>query len=200
MSPVHCAPRGSAWFHDLRSRCQIQRPTPRLTSSPCAQGLCSSIPTTLPRSLLSRLLVQSTLGTSEALVKKMAALEGGSAAVAVSYGHAAQLLAFSNILQPGDHFIATDKIHGGTYTQLGRQFNSLVGRSRSAASKTLRVDTAVPTRFATKLPLRVWFVLCVMFSRLVRTCSSVWWLCRLLDLLVRFNEGAVRLSSECLAV
>ena len=104
--------------------------------------------------------------TLEALVKKIAALEGGSAAVAVSYGHAAQLLAFSNILQPGDHFIATDKIYGGTYTQLGRQFNSLVGRSRSAASKTLWVDTAVPTRFAMKLPLRVWFVLCVMFSRL----------------------------------
>ena len=104
--------------------------------------------------------------TSEALVKKIAALEGGTAVVAVSYGHAAQLLAFSNILQPGDHFIATDKIYGGTYTQLGRQFNGLVGRSRSEASKTLRVDTAVPTRFATKLPLRVWFVLCVMFSRL----------------------------------
>ena len=53
--------------------------------------------------------------TSEALVKKIAALEGGSAAVAVSYSHAAQLLAFSNIFQPGDHFIATDELHGGTY-------------------------------------------------------------------------------------
>jgi O-acetylhomoserine (thiol)-lyase len=60
--------------------------------------------------------------TSEALEKKIAALEGGSAAVAVSCGHAAQLLAFSNILQPGDHFIATDKLYGGTYTQFGRQF------------------------------------------------------------------------------
>ena len=58
--------------------------------------------------------------TSEALVKKIAALEGGSAAVAVSYSHAAQLLAFSNILQPGDHFIATDELHGGRYTQFGR--------------------------------------------------------------------------------
>ena len=91
-------------------------------------------------SSLSRLLVQSTPGsrTQRGLVKKIAALEGGSTAVAVLHGHAAQLLAFSNILQPGDH---------GT---LGRQFNSLVGRSRSAASKTLRV----------------WFVLCVMFSHL----------------------------------
>ena len=134
--------------------------------------------------------------TSEALVKKIAALEGGSAAVAVSYGHAAQLLAFSNILQPGDHFIATDKIYGGTYTQLGRQFDSLVGRSRSGASKTLRVDTAVPTRFATKLPLRVWFVLCVMFSRLFCASPGVWSgraaLYGGLDLPVRLNEALVK--------
>ena len=51
--------------------------------------------------------------------KRIASLEGGSAAVAVSYGHAAQLLAFSNILQLGDHFIATVKLYGGTYTQFG---------------------------------------------------------------------------------
>ena len=90
------------------------------------------------------------------LVKKIAALEGGSAAVAVLYGHAAQLLAFSNILQPGDHGIRNSAANSTVW----------VGRSRSAASKTLRVYTAVPTRFATNLPLRVWFVLCVMFSHL----------------------------------
>ena len=51
--------------------------------------------------------------------KRIALLEGGSAAVAVSYGHAAQLLAFSIFLQLGDHFIATVKLYGETYTQFG---------------------------------------------------------------------------------
>uniref|UniRef100_A0A7S2VM00 O-acetylhomoserine aminocarboxypropyltransferase n=1 Tax=Zooxanthella nutricula TaxID=1333877 RepID=A0A7S2VM00_9DINO len=60
--------------------------------------------------------------TSDAVEQKIAALEGGSAAVATSCGHAAQLLAFSNLMQPGDHIVATDKLYGGTFTQFGRQF------------------------------------------------------------------------------
>jgi len=60
--------------------------------------------------------------TSEAVEKKIAALEGGSQALAVSCGHAAQLLTFSNLMQPGDHFVATDKLYGGSVTQFGRQF------------------------------------------------------------------------------
>jgi len=40
----------------------------------------------------------------------------------VSSGHAAQLLAFSNLLQSGDHFVTTDKLYGGSVTQFGRQF------------------------------------------------------------------------------
>merc|ERR1711920_315598 len=57
-----------------------------------------------------------------AVEKKIAALEGGMAAVSVSSGHAAQLLAFSNIMQPGDHFVTTDKLYGGSVTQFNRQF------------------------------------------------------------------------------
>jgi O-acetylhomoserine (thiol)-lyase len=60
--------------------------------------------------------------TAEAVEKKIAALEGGMAALAVASGHAAQLLAFSNILQAGDHFITTDKLYGGSVTQFNRQF------------------------------------------------------------------------------
>mmetsp|Transcript_71119 Transcript_71119/g.197548 ORF Transcript_71119/g.197548 Transcript_71119/m.197548 type:complete len:448 (+) Transcript_71119:91-1434(+) len=60
--------------------------------------------------------------TADAVEKKIAALEGGSAAVAVSSGHAAQVLAFSNLMQPGDHFVAADKLYGGSITQFGRQF------------------------------------------------------------------------------
>jgi O-acetylhomoserine (thiol)-lyase len=63
--------------------------------------------------------------TVEAVEKKIAALEGGMAALAVSCGHAAQLLAFSNIMQPGDHFVSTNKLYGGSVTQFGRQFKQL---------------------------------------------------------------------------
>lgn len=60
--------------------------------------------------------------TADALEKKIAALEGGFAALAVSSGHAAQILAFTNIMQPGDHFVSTNKLYGGSVTQFGRQF------------------------------------------------------------------------------
>merc|ERR1711988_1211623 len=60
--------------------------------------------------------------TADAVEKKIAALEGGTAALAVSSGHAAQMLCFSNIMQPGDHFVATNKLYGGSVTQFTRQF------------------------------------------------------------------------------
>jgi len=60
--------------------------------------------------------------TCDALEAKLASLEGGMAAVTTSCGHAAQLLAFSNLCQPGDNFIATNKLYGGSVTQFARQF------------------------------------------------------------------------------
>jgi len=60
--------------------------------------------------------------TAEAMENKVAALEGGNAAVSTSSGHAAQLLAFSSLMFPGDHVVSTDKLYGGTVTQFSRQF------------------------------------------------------------------------------
>lgn len=60
--------------------------------------------------------------TADAVEKKIAALEGGMAAVATASGHSAQMLAFSNIMYPGDHLVSTDKLYGGTVTQFSRQF------------------------------------------------------------------------------
>jgi len=60
--------------------------------------------------------------TTDAAEKKIAALEGGMAAVATASGHSAQVLAFSNLMNVGDHFVATDKLYGGSVTQFGRQF------------------------------------------------------------------------------
>jgi O-acetylhomoserine (thiol)-lyase len=60
--------------------------------------------------------------TAEAMENKVAALEGGNAAVSTSSGHAAQLLAFSSLMFPGDHVVSTNKLYGGTVTQFSRQF------------------------------------------------------------------------------
>lgn len=46
--------------------------------------------------------------------KKMALLEGGTAAVATSSGQAAELITFLNLCQSGDHIISSAKIYGGT--------------------------------------------------------------------------------------
>jgi len=60
--------------------------------------------------------------TSDAVEKKVAALEGGMFCTSVSSGHAAQLIAFTNLMNPGDNLVATNKLYGGTYTQFSRQF------------------------------------------------------------------------------
>lgn len=60
--------------------------------------------------------------TCDAAEGKIAALEGGMAALTVSSGHAAQMIAFSNLMNAGDNFIATKQLYGGSVTQFGRQF------------------------------------------------------------------------------
>merc|ERR1740120_139383 len=60
--------------------------------------------------------------TNDATEAKVAALEGGSAALSVSSGHAAQFICFSNLLNPGDNFVSTKQLYGGSVTQFGRQF------------------------------------------------------------------------------
>jgi O-acetylhomoserine (thiol)-lyase len=52
----------------------------------------------------------------------LATLEGGRGAICVASGHAAQLLAFFSFMEPGDQFIASNKLYGGTITQFGRSF------------------------------------------------------------------------------
>ena len=61
--------------------------------------------------------------TNDALEGKIAALEGGMAALAVSSGHAAQLIAFSNLMSAGDNFVSTNKLYGGSVTQFTQTFS-----------------------------------------------------------------------------
>jgi O-acetylhomoserine (thiol)-lyase len=62
--------------------------------------------------------------TQGALEGKVTALEGGTAALAVASGHAAQLLAFHTIMQPGDEFIAVRQLYGGSINQFSHSFKS----------------------------------------------------------------------------
>ena len=53
--------------------------------------------------------------TTDVFEKRMAALEGGMAALATSSGQAAQFLAIVNCMKAGDNFVSTSFLYGGTY-------------------------------------------------------------------------------------
>jgi O-acetylhomoserine (thiol)-lyase len=63
--------------------------------------------------------------TVSALEERLAALEGGRAAVCAASGHAAQFLTFFTLLEPGDEFIASRNLYGGSLTQFGLSFKRL---------------------------------------------------------------------------
>lgn len=63
--------------------------------------------------------------TSDVFEQRMAALEGGAAALAVSSGHAAQFLALNNILDIGDNFVSSPYLYGGSYNQFKVSFKRL---------------------------------------------------------------------------
>lgn len=60
--------------------------------------------------------------TQAVLEARMAALEGGTAALAVASGHAAQFLAFHTLLEPGDEFVAGRQLYGGSVNQFNHSF------------------------------------------------------------------------------
>jgi O-acetylhomoserine (thiol)-lyase len=63
--------------------------------------------------------------TVSVLEERVASLEGGRAAVAAASGHAAQFLIFFTLMQPGDEFIASRNLYGGSLTQFGLSFKKL---------------------------------------------------------------------------
>ena len=63
--------------------------------------------------------------TVAALEERVASLEGGRGAVACASGHAAQLLAFYTLLGPGDEFVASRFLYGGSITQFSHTFPRL---------------------------------------------------------------------------
>lgn len=70
--------------------------------------------------------------TTDVFEKRIAALEGGVAALAVSSGQAAQFIALSNILASGDNFVTSPYLYGGTYNQFKVSFKRLGIEARFA--------------------------------------------------------------------
>ncbi len=60
--------------------------------------------------------------TTDVLEKRIAALEGGTMAVATASGQAAQQLAVTTICEAGDHIVASNSLYGGSYNQLHYTF------------------------------------------------------------------------------
>jgi O-acetylhomoserine (thiol)-lyase len=62
--------------------------------------------------------------TTAALEERVAALEGAPAALAVASGHAAQAIVFHTLMQPGDEFVASTKLYGGSINQFNHAFKN----------------------------------------------------------------------------
>jgi O-acetylhomoserine/O-acetylserine sulfhydrylase len=63
--------------------------------------------------------------TTDVFEKRMAALEGGTAALAVASGHAAQLVTFTSLCEAGDNFVSSKNLYGGSLNQFKVTFKRL---------------------------------------------------------------------------
>jgi O-acetylhomoserine (thiol)-lyase len=86
--------------------------------------------------------------TVAVLEERVASLESGRAALAAASGHAAQFLIFFTLMEPGDEFIASRNLYGGSLTQFGLSFKKL-------GWKCHFVDPTEPKNFREALNPRV---------------------------------------------
>ena len=75
--------------------------------------------------------------TQGVLEERVAALEGGTAALAVASGHAAQMLIFHTLMHPGENFVAARKLYGGSINQFGHAFKNFGWEVRFADTDDL---------------------------------------------------------------
>ena len=85
--------------------------------------------------------------TQAVLEERVAALEGGTAALATASGHAAQLIVFHNLMRSGDNFVAARRLYGGSINQFGHAFKNFDWQVRWA-------DPRNPDDFATHIDER----------------------------------------------
>ncbi|MEH6403171.1 MAG: O-acetylhomoserine aminocarboxypropyltransferase [Sneathiella sp.] len=60
--------------------------------------------------------------TTAVLEERIASLEGGATGLAVASGHAAQMIVFHTLMEPGDEFLASTRLYGGSITQFSQAF------------------------------------------------------------------------------
>lgn len=75
--------------------------------------------------------------TCDVFEKRVAALENGAAALAVSSGQAAQMLAITGLCHAGDNFLSTSFLYGGTYNQFKVAFKRLGIEARFAKGDSI---------------------------------------------------------------
>lgn len=92
--------------------------------------------------------------TTDVLEKRIAALEGGTAALATSSGHAAQFLGITNIAQAGDNFVSTPNLYGGSINQ----FKVTLPRLGIEGRFTSRAETADDFIKLTDDKTRFWYL------------------------------------------
>ena len=73
--------------------------------------------------------------TQAVLEEKVAALEGGTAALATASGHAAEFLTFHTLMEPGENFVAGRQLYGGSINQFSNAFKSFNWQVRWANSE-----------------------------------------------------------------
>lgn len=102
-----------------------------------------------PGNVYSRL----TNSTTDAVAARVAALEGAASAVAVASGHAAEVLAFTNIARAGDEIVASDSLYGGTWNILLHTLADLGIKTTFVPNNDIDAFAA-----ATTSKTKLWFV------------------------------------------
>ncbi|GLQ07640.1 O-acetylhomoserine aminocarboxypropyltransferase [Sneathiella chinensis] len=82
--------------------------------------------------------------TNAVLEERVATLEGGATGLAVASGHAAQMIVFHTLMEPGDEFLASSRLYGGSITQFSQSFKKFDWNVRF-------VDPANPDNFKAAL-------------------------------------------------
>jgi O-acetylhomoserine (thiol)-lyase len=91
--------------------------------------------------------------TQAVLEQRIAALEGGTAALAVASGHAAQAVVFHTLMEPGDEFVAGRQLYGGSVNQFNHSFRKFDWHVRWA-------DATEPESFAKAVTPRTRAIFC----------------------------------------
>jgi O-acetylhomoserine (thiol)-lyase len=91
--------------------------------------------------------------TQSVLESRVAALEGGTAALAVASGHTAQFLALHTLLEPGDEFIAGRQLYGGSVNQFNQSFKKFDWR-------VVWADSTDPQSFARAITPKTKAIFC----------------------------------------